>query len=115
MGRTAKTEQYSAAENAFWEEFCACAGRRFQTMKGLEFSFAVQGNEVFFDRKAKSITRATVIKGYQRAKERVAEAVVVKTPKQLGVFGTSYLLPVFVYLGVLPAGRFQPVPSVMLF
>ena len=103
MGRTAKTEQYTEEENAFWERFCECAGRSFLTLRGLAFSFVVRGNEVFFDRKAKSITRATVIKGYQKAKDLVEGNVAIKTPKQLGVFGASYLLPVFVQLGVFPS------------
>ncbi|MBR0459611.1 MAG: hypothetical protein IJJ26_10275 [Victivallales bacterium] len=102
MGRFAKTEQYTPEENAFWEQFCACAGRDFRTMRGLPFTFEVRGNEVFFDRKAKSITRATIIRGYQTARALVASNTPFSTPKQLGVFGASYLCPVLQFLGIIP-------------
>lgn len=101
MGRFAKIEQYTADENEFWENFCACEGRGFSTMKGLLFTFEVRGNEVFFDRKAKSVTRSTIIRGYRKALELVAGGIQITTPKQLGVFGASYLLPVLVWLGVV--------------
>lgn len=101
MGRFAKTEQYTADENELWEKLCACEGRGFSTMKGLLFTFEVRGNEVFFDRKAKSVTRSTIIRGYRKALELVASGVQITTPKQLGVFGASYLLPVLAWLGVV--------------
>ena len=101
MGRFAKTELYTADENEFWERFCACEGRGFSTMKGLKFTFEVRRNEVFFDRKAKSVTRSTIICGYRKALELVASGIQITTPKQLGVFGASYLLPVLTWLGVV--------------
>ena len=101
MGRFAKIEQYTADENEFWEKFCACEGHGFSTIKGLLFTFEVRGNEVFFDRKAKSVTRSTIIRGYRKALELVASGVQITTPKQLGVFGASYLLPVLAWLGVV--------------
>ncbi len=101
MGRFAKTEQYTADENEFWKRFCACEGRGFSTMKGFQFTFEGRGNEVFFDRKAKSVTRATIIRGYKKALELVGSGVQITTPKQLGVFGASYLFPVLTWLGVV--------------
>ncbi len=101
MARYAKTEHYTNEENAFWERFCACEGRGFSTMKGLQFSFEVRGNEVFFDRKAKSVTRATIIRGYRKALELSANGGRIRSLKQLGVFGASYLLPVLGWMGVL--------------
>ena len=101
MGRFAKIEQYTADENEFWEKFCACEGHGFSTIKGLQFSFEVRGNEVFFDRKAKSVTRSTIIRGYRKALELTANGGRITSPKQLGVFGASYLLPVLVRLGIL--------------
>ena len=100
MGRYAKTDSYTPEENDFWRRFCACEARGFTTMRKLNFTFEVHGNEVFFDRKAKSITRATIICGYRKAKELNDASVPITTPKQLGVFGASYLLPIFEYLGV---------------
>lgn len=67
MGHFAKTEQYTNEEIAFLEQFCACEERGFFAMKGFPFSFEVQGNEVFLDRKTKSVTRVTIIRGYRRA------------------------------------------------
>ena len=100
MGRFAKIEQYTVAENEFWERFVACVGREFATMRGLRFTFQVRGNEVFFDRKEKSVTRATVICGYRKARELLDSNGRITSPKQLGVFGASYLLPVLTWLGV---------------
>jgi hypothetical protein len=51
---------------------------------------------MFVDRKEKSITRATVIRAYQKA----LELGVVTGPKKLNVFGTSFLLPIFKRIGV---------------
>ena len=101
MGRFAKIEQYTEEENAFWERFCGQAGRPFKTLRGLEFTFEVRGNEIFFDRKEKSITRATVMQGYRKAKELLAAGKLVDGPKKLGVFGASYLYPIFIELRVL--------------
>lgn len=50
------------------------------------------------DRKEKSITRATVDLAYQKVLEMGG---IVEGPKKLGVFGASYLYPVFVRLGVI--------------
>jgi hypothetical protein len=105
MGRTAKTSQYTAEENAFWEKFVECDGVTFTTLKGLEFSFEVRGNEVFFDRKEKSVTRATVMQAYRKAKELLASGIPVDDPKKLGVFGASYIYPVFRHLGILESDK----------
>ena len=69
-------------------------------MRGLWFTFVVRGNEVFFDRKEKSVTRATVVCGYRKALELLANGGRITSPKQLGVFEASYLLPVLTWLGV---------------
>jgi len=95
MGRNARIEQYSEEENIFWGRFISCAGETFYTLKGLAYSFAVHGNEIFFDRKEKSVTRATVIAAYRQAKFLLETHGSIDGPKQLGVFGASYLFPVF--------------------
>lgn len=53
---------------------------------------------MFVDRKEKSITRSSVEMAYLKALEMDG---VVTGPKKLGVFGASYLYPVFVRLGVI--------------
>ena len=94
MGRNAKTEQYSVEELDFWRRFCELASETFTTLRGLDFSFDVKGNEIFFDRREKSITLATVIKAYRKAMELHTFGIEITGPKQLGVFGASYLYPI---------------------
>ena len=65
---------------------------------GLKFSYMVKGGELLVDRTEKNITRATVELAYQKALEMGG---IVKGSKKLGVFGASYLYPVFVRLGVI--------------
>ena len=102
MGRFAKLEQYTPDEMEFWDRFRACAGRPYTTMRGLVYTFRVQGNELFFDRKHKSITCATVIQAYRKAVELLAEGKPIDGPKKLAVFGSSYLWPVFQDIEVIP-------------
>ena len=102
MGRFAKLEQYTPDEMEFWERFRACAGRPYTTMRGLQYTFRAQGNELFFDRKHKSITCATVMQAYRKAVELLAEGKPIDGPKKLCVFGSSYLWPVFQDMAIIP-------------
>lgn len=72
----------------------------FSTEKGLSMRYAVKGREIFFDRKEKSVTRATVMKAFFRARQLQHEKGFVNEPKELGTFGASYLYPVFLRIGV---------------
>ena len=85
-------------EENLWKAVEVFQGYEFKTSKGLSFSYKVKGGELFFSRKEKSITRATVEMAYKRVLEMNGE---VEGPKKLGVFGASYLYPVFVRLGVI--------------
>ena len=98
MGRNAKIEQYSADELDFWRQFRELAGVTFTTLQGLDYTFDVKGNEIFFDRKEKSVTLATVIQAYRKALELQKAGIELTGPKQLGVFGASYLFPVIMRL-----------------
>ena len=100
MPKYAKISQYTAEENAFWQQFTNCAGQTFTTIRGLDFSFQIRGNEVIVSRKEKSLTRATVIQGYRKAKELIKIGQNINGPRVLGVFGASYLMPIFNALGV---------------
>lgn len=57
------------------------------------------GNELFIvqnrEKKEKSISRSTVELGFQKYLEVLQEKGAVTGPKKLGVFGASYLLPLF--------------------
>ena len=100
MGRTANISQHTPEEKAFWEKFCTFAGCEFSTQSGLQFTFTVRGNEVFFSRRVKSITRATIVHAYRLAKELAAKQPVLRSPKQVEVFGSSYLCPIFIKMGI---------------
>ena len=86
------------SEDDLWQEIIQLQGELFVTAKGLAFSYTVRGGEIFVDRKNKSITKASVMIACRRA---MALSGAVSGPKQLGVFGASYLFPVFVRLGII--------------
>lgn len=90
-------EAVSGTEN-LWNAIVAFQGYPFKTSKGLSFTYKVKGGEVFITRKEKSITKATVDIAFRKALELGEKAT---GPKKLGVFGASYLYPVFVRLGVI--------------
>ena len=70
-------------------------------MKQLTFTYRVSGNELLISRKDKSITRATVNLAYHRVRALQASGTAVTGPKILGIFGASYLFPLFVDIGVI--------------
>lgn len=82
---------------ALWEVIRALEGVTFYTAKGLEYSYTIRGKEMFVSRKEKSVTSSSIWMAYQKA----LELKVVTGPKQLGVFGASYLYPVFQRLGII--------------
>ncbi|MCD8146972.1 MAG: hypothetical protein LUD84_06830 [Clostridiales bacterium] len=84
-----------------WEALLLFQSCPFHTAKGLEFSYTIKGGELFVSRKEKSITRSSVEMAFRRALA-LGE---VSGPKKLGVFGASYLYPVFLRLGVITAGK----------
>lgn len=84
-----------------WSAISSLQGRTFLTAKGLPFSCAVRGNELFISRKDKSITRATVELAYRKAIALLASGEPVDGPKKLGTFGASYLYPLFIALGII--------------
>ena len=90
MGRTADTSEYTSEEINLWERIVEKQNATFQTKKGLEFKIEIKGNELFVDRRQKSITRASVNMAYKKWLEDKDCG-----PKALGVFGSSYLWSVF--------------------
>ena len=90
-----------------WNLLLAHAGTTFTTARGLPFTYHQKISrdgqplgELVIDRKEKTITRNTVLLGYEKAVELMKTDGCVKGPKKLGVFGASYLYPVFLELGV---------------
>ena len=70
----------------------------FYTMRNLEFTYIIKVNEMFVDRKEKSITKATVGMALGKALELGG---IVSGPKKLGTFGASYLYPIFLYYEII--------------
>lgn len=83
---------------SLWKALVVFEGYPFHTAKNLSFTYKIKGNEMFVDRKEKSITKATVELAYRKA---VDLGGIVAGPKKLGCFGASYLYPVFIRLGVI--------------
>ncbi len=79
-----------------WHALEVFEGYVFHTAKGLEYSYIIKGGEMFVDRKEKSITKSSVERAYQRALLGG-----ITGPKKLGVFGASYLYPVFACLKII--------------
>ncbi len=81
-----------------WDALPLYQSYPFKTAKGLKFTYYIKGNEIFVDRKEKSITRATVNIALRNALESGAT---ITGPKKLGTFGSSYLYPIFKILGII--------------
>lgn len=85
-------------QEAIWSALLVFQGHPFHTSKGLDYCYYIKGNEIFFSRKDKSITKATVNLAIKRALELDR---VVTGPKKLGCFGASYLYPVLIRIGFI--------------
>lgn len=90
MARYADTSKYTQEEFDLWDKIIKLNGQTFLTKKDLPFVVTVKGNEIFVDRRKKSITRAAVNSAYHRYKESGCSC----GPKKLNVFGASYLWPI---------------------
>lgn len=88
------------AEEYLWDAIMAYADYSSLTEKGLFMKYTVKGGEIFFNRKEKSVTRASVMKAFHRARQLQHEKGFVSGPKELGTFGASYIYPVFLRIGV---------------
>ena len=95
MARYANTAAYTETEKQLWERLTEKQGMVYHTAKGLPFTYEIRGNEIFFSRKEKSVTRATVNRAYHRMTEET-----ITGSKQLSVFGASYLYPILKDMGL---------------
>lgn len=93
--------KFDSAETV-WEKMVQLQGETLTTVKGLEFRYRIVGNEIFVDRKKKSITRSSVNMALEKIEELDGK---VSGPKKLQVFGASYLYPIFLKLGLIIAGK----------
>ena len=103
---------HSDSEQYLWEALLLFANYPFKTAKGLKYSYSIKTGldgeyvgEIIFDRKTKSVTRSTINMAYQKALEIQEKEGYVSGPKKLGVFGASYIYPVFIRLGVITSEK----------
>lgn len=100
--------QYPTADN-LWAAVVAFEGYPLKTTSGLEFSYRFKvnrhgrpGNELQISRKAKTITRSSVEMALTMVIDKNKPLPVrMTTPKELGVFGASYIYPLFIRLGLV--------------
>lgn len=97
-------EAKEGLEELLWSTLTAFEGYPFRTAKGLRFHYSIKGNEIFFSRKEKSVTRATANITLENAVKLQKEGFVITDPKMLRCFGASYLYPVFIRIGVILNG-----------
>lgn len=102
-----------------WSLLLSHAGETFSTARGLPFTYRQKISrtgeplgELVIDRKEKTITRNTVLLAYEKALELMETEGFVSGPKKLGVFGASYLYPVFLEMGICRRKSGKPSLSV---
>lgn len=93
-------------ELKLWKSILANQGRSFSTSgrgkrPGNLFSYTIRGAEMFVDRRAKSITRSTILIAYRKVLEIEARGGSITGPKTIGVHGDSYIYAIFKALGVI--------------
>ena len=84
-----------------WDTLVVFQNYPFKTVKGLRYTYEIKGNEIFFDRKSKSVTRATVNIALEKVLKLKADNIEITGPKKIGCFGASYLYPVFKRIGLI--------------
>ena len=86
-------------EEYLWKTLTEVAGRIFHTAgKGsIKFTYTIKDDEMHINKEDKSITRASIITAYHKAKKMG----IVKSPNTIGTFGASYLYTIFVEFGII--------------
>ncbi|MCD8161369.1 MAG: hypothetical protein LUE61_09425 [Clostridiales bacterium] len=105
LGQALAQGEEQAIRAALWDALTAFAGYPFRTAKGLRFSYVVKGGELFFTRKEKSVTSATVYIALDNALALRRQGLPVSGPKKLNCFGASYLYPVLIRVGAIQDGE----------
>lgn len=98
---TSRIEDKSELQNHLWQQMCELQGTTFYTSKHLPYTYQIIGNEMFVSRKTKSITRASVNAALTKLLQCIRDGEAVSGPKKLGVFGASYIYPIFVAIGLI--------------
>ena len=97
-----KGASLECVEKYLWSTIEIFSGYSFTTVKGLRFRYGVNGNEIQINRKKKSITRSSVKVALKATLEKNGN---INGPKKLGVFGASYLYPMFLRFGLIDTER----------
>lgn len=87
-----------------WDIIEVHEGSKFETKKGLPFTYTIKGGELFTDRRERSITRSTFEKAFEKLyKDQVGETAPrqIVGPKTLNVYGAPYVWAVFVGIGLI--------------
>lgn len=87
-----------------WQMIESYQGKPFATKKGLPFTYAIKGGELFTDRRERSITRSTFEHAYQRlVEDRTGENPPCRIvgPKTLNMYGAPYVWAVLAGIGVI--------------
>ena len=93
------------SQEYLWDTLIYLEGCIFRTSgrgkrEDLFFRYKVRGGEMFINRKEKSITRSTVMLAFSNAIKLQDQDGCVPGPKSLKTFGSSYLYPIFLRLGI---------------
>ncbi len=92
---------YQKAKEKIWEMLGVFEGYAFYTNSGRMFRYKIKGNELFIDRKEKSVTRASFEYAFDVVIRLKDEGIVIKGPKMMGCYGDSYMYSIFVRLGII--------------
>ncbi len=96
-----RDKHYLEAKDKLWEVLALFDGYAFYTVKGKLFRFTLKGNEIFVNRKEKSVTRASFDYALDAVVRLKSEGAVIAGPKMIGCYGDSYIYAIFARLGVL--------------
>ena len=89
-------------EKYLWSTIEIFSGYSFTTVTGLRFRYVINGNEIQINQKRKSVTRSSVKVALKVTLEKNGN---ISGPKKLGVFGGSYLYPIFLRFGLIDTER----------
>jgi hypothetical protein len=84
-----------------WDTLILFQNYAFKTAEGLRFHYIIKENEIFFTREEKPVTRPTVNLALERAMELQEKGIKITASEMRGCFGTGYLYPVFIRVGVI--------------
>ena len=91
-------EHPDSAYDEVWKTMELFQNYTFYTVKKYKFRYTMSGGEIFVTRKEKSITRSSVNFAIKKVMEKDRK---VTGPKEMEVFGSSYLYPLFKRIRVI--------------